>query len=278
LFEILGTGTGNNAISVTGGNITSWGANLAASADVYALYVDAPNATVVFQPDAAYNDQPSGVGVYLKNVKSSIISGIWRNTRNFLISNASFTGKVKLSNLTTTESVSANFVLNNTPSTTSAIETGQGCLFDQANPTYGWPILYLYDTSSSTTTYGAGPTTITFGGSSAQKIEGLTYSAGVITVPTTGYYRWDMCLSHDGTTTTGTQYKLYAQTGGSNVRTFGVVKTEVLTYVDSANLSGTAYFIAGDTIQFLISRSSGAGSWTTIVDGSLNYVTFTKIA
>lgn len=278
LFEILGTGTGNNAISVTGGNITSWGANLSATSDVYALYVNAPNATVVFQPDVAYNDAASGVGVYMRNVKSSIISGVWRNTRNFLISNASFTGKVKLSNLTTTESVSTNFVLNNTPSTTSVIEAGQGCLFDEANPTYGWPIMYLYNSSLSSTAYGAGPTTVTFGGTTPQKIEGLTYASGVITCISTGYYRWDVSLSNDGTTATGTQYKIYAETGGTNVRKFGALKTFTNTYVDSAVISGSAYFIAGDTLKIVVERVSASGTWTTSVDGTINYITVAKLA
>ena len=278
LFDIenvaLGTDPGS-AITVTGGYMGSWGRNLNATADVYALYAASANAVITFQPSAAYNDQTRGNGVYLKGALDCLVSGAWWNTNHFVVCDSTFTGKAKLSNIVTVTSVSSNIVLNGA---TGVVEAGQGCLLDQGNPTYGWPLLYVYDTSGGATTYGAGPTTVTFGGSTPQKIEGLTYSAGVITVPTTGYYRWDVALSHDGTTTTGTEYKLYAQTGGSNVRTFGVIKTEVLTYVDSANLTGSAYFIAGDTLQFIVTRVSGTGSWVTVVDGSLNYLTFTKIA
>jgi hypothetical protein len=279
LFEIAGVGAvvgePGSRIVVSGGSITDWGRNLSASADAYALYANSSNAVITFQPSAVYNDQPNGNGIYLGSALKVLVSGSWWNTKHFLVSAAGFAGKAKVSNAVTVGSVSTNFVINSAAGT---VEAGQGCNFDEANPTYGWPIMYLSDTNASATSYGAGPTTATFGGTTPQNLEGLTYTSGVVMARTTGYYRWDVCLSNDGGTATGTRYKIYVETGGSNVRQFGALKTFTSGYVDSAMLSGTAYFIAGDTLKVVVQRISVSGTWTTFVDGTMNYMTVTKIA
>lgn len=262
-------GTGEKSIVVNGGRIANWG--VSSGVDSYALYVDAADAIVHFAPSIA-KGYTSGLNipVYAKTLTSLLIDGLHDDCKLSLQTDAALVaGRIKFNAIVSNTVSSATLALAGAVGT---VEVGPQAILDKPNGLVAWPNSRR---RSGSITFGAGPTVATFANSAVD--DGISYSAGTFTIPSSGVYEWNCLLSEDGTNATGDIFSVSAKKAGSAAEAWTnyVYLPNKITLIQNI---GVGYFAAGDTFAVEVARFSGSGNLTTIADGAANYITLRKVA
>ena len=158
-----------------------------------------------------------------------------------------------------------------TPSTPGIIEVDMNS-WDK--PPTRWAFPAFKAVLSAPQTIGAGPTAITtgFGTEVYDEDNNFDPTTGAFVAPSTGFYRFDVCLTTTSGTTNGDVWKVFLKNNVSTEES-GIVRT-IVAGSGSQSFSFSAEFkmSQGDSVICYVSRVGGSGNFPLASDSTLNFI------
>ena len=261
-------------ILVIGNKFKSWGSTTATPVvDTYAITIDDQAASNkgfgLITGNQFKNNASQGIGIAVGRINGLLIEGNHFRDCYVPIQVIDGTGVRIYGNKT--EGTTFTNALTVAPSGAGVVEANINS-WDKQPTRWAFPMFKAVLSASQT--IGAGPTAITTGFGTEVYDEDNNFNpvTGAFIAPTTGFYKFDVCLSTTPGVTAGDVWKVYLR-NNVNGQESGIIKTIVSgSGAQSFSFGSEFKMTQGDDVVCYVARLDGSGNFTLTSDSTLNFI------
>jgi len=261
-------------ILIIGNKFKSWGSTTATPViDTYAIVIDdqavSDKGFGLITGNQFKNNASQGVGIAVGRINGLLIDG--NHFRDCYVPVQVIDGTDIRIYGNKTEGTTSTNALTVTPSGAGIIEANINS-WDKQPTRWAFPMFKAVLSASQT--IGAGPTAITTGFGTEVYDEDNNFNpvTGAFVAPTTGFYKFDVCLTTTSGTTTGDVWKVYLRNNVSAEEN-GIIKTIVSgSGAQSFSFGAEFKMTQGDDVVCYVVRIGGSGTFTLTSDSTLNFI------